>query len=365
MIKNTILIVGGAGYIGSHANKELNKRGYKTVVFDNLSKGHREFVKWGDFFKGDLANKKKLEACFKKYPIKAVMHFGAFAYVGESVDDPAKYYINNVTNTLNLLEVMRKHNVKHFIFSSTAATFGEPLKIPINEKHSQIPINPYGRTKKIIEDILKDYSHAYGLKYIALRYFNAAGCDPDSEIGELHKPETHLIPLILDAAIGRRKDIKIFGTDYKTPDGSCVRDYIHVSDLADAHIKALEYLFKGGKSDSFNLGNGKGFSVKEVIEVAKKITGRKIRIIETKRRAGDPAVLIASSLKAKKLLGWKPQFNRLSAIMETAWNWHNGVRELNSPAVNRKIKVQRSMGKQKIKKPRDNRLTRSRNGHGC
>ena len=322
MTKGNILIVGGAGYIGSHANKALSKKGYKTVVFDNLSRGHKEFVKWGKFFKGDLADKKQLEACFKKYPIKAVMHFSAFAYVGESVEEPAKYYINNVANTLNLLEVMRAHNVKHFIFSSTAATFGEPIKIPINEKHPQMPINPYGRTKKIIEDILKDYSAAYGLKYIALRYFNAAGCDPDGEIGEKHNPETHLIPLILDAAIGKRKNIKIFGTDYKTPDGSCVRDYIHVADLADAHIKALEYLFKGGKSDCFNLGNGKGFSVKEVIEAAREITGKKIRIIETQRRAGDPAVLIASSAKAKKALGWKPQFNRLSSILETAWNWH-------------------------------------------
>ncbi len=322
MNKGVILIVGGAGYIGSHANKALHKKGYKTVVFDNLSTGHKEFVKWGKFFKGDLADKKRLRECFKKYCIKAVMHFSAFAYVGESVKDPAKYYINNVSNTLNLLEIMREHNVKHFIFSSTAATYGEPVKIPINEKHSQNPINPYGRTKKIIEDILKDYSHAYGLKYIALRYFNAAGCDADGEIGELHNPETHLIPLVLDVAIGKRRNIKIFGADYKTPDGSCVRDYIHVADLADAHIKALEYLFKGGKSDCFNLGNGKGFSVKEVIETARKITCKKIPIIETKRRAGDPAVLIASSAKAKKILGWKPQFNRLSFIIETAWNWH-------------------------------------------
>ena len=322
MTKDTILIVGGAGYIGSHANKALYKKGYKTVVFDNLSRGHREFVKWGKFFKGDLADKKLLEACFKKYRIKAVMHFSAFAYVGESVEEPAKYYNNNVVNTLNLLEIMRKHNVKHFIFSSSAATYGEPVKIPITEKHSQNPINPYGRTKKIIEDILNDYSNAYGLKYIALRFFNAAGADFDAEIGELHSPETHLIPCILDAAIGKRKNIKVFGTDYKTSDGSSVRDYIHVSDLADAHIRALEYLFKGGKSDCFNLGNDKGFSVKEVIETARKITGKKIRIIETERRAGDPAVLIASSAKAKKVLGWKPEFNKMEAIIETAWNWH-------------------------------------------
>ena len=325
MNKDVILIVGGAGYIGSHANKALNEKGYKTVVFDNLSKGHRGCVKWGKFFKGDLADKNRLEACFKKYPIKAVMHFSAFAYVGESVEDPAKYYINNVSNTLNLLEVMRKHNVNHFIFSSTCAIYGEPLKIPINEKHSQFPINPYGRTKKMIEDILKDYSNAYGLKYIALRYFNAAGCDSDGEIGELHDPETHLIPLVLDAAIGKRKNIKIFGTDYKTLDGTCVRDYIHVADLADAHIKALEYLFKNGRSDCFNLGNGKGFSVKEVIEMARKITGRKIRVIKTKRRTGDPAVLIGTSAKAKKILDWKPKFNRLFTIIETAWNWPKSV----------------------------------------
>ena len=239
MDKGTVLIVGGAGYVGSHANKALCKGGYKTVVFDNLSRGHKEFVKWGKFFNGDLSDRKRLKACFRKYRIKAVMHFSAFAYVGESVKEPAKYYINNVANTLNLLEIMREHGVKYFIFSSTAATYGEPDKIPINEKHSQNPINPYGRTKKIIEDILKDYSNAYGLKYVALRYFNAAGADSDTEIGELHNPETHLIPLIFDAAMGKRKSIKIFGTNYKTPDGSCIRDYIHVSDLADAHIKAL------------------------------------------------------------------------------------------------------------------------------
>ena len=322
MTKDIILIVGGAGYIGSHSNKALNKKGYKTVVFDNLSKGHRKLVKWGEFFKGDLADKNRLKACFKKYRIKAVMHFGAFAYVGESVEEPAKYYLNNVSNTLNLLETMREHNVKHFIFSSSAATYGEPLKIPIIEKHRQCPINPYGRTKKMVEDIIGDYANAYGLKYAALRYFNVAGADPDTEIGEIHNPETHLIPLVLDAAIGKRKNIKVVGTDYKTPDGSCVRDYIHVSDLADAHIKALEYLFKGGKSDCFNFGNGKGFSVKEVIETVRKVTGKKISVVESERRRGDPAVLIASSAKAKKILGWKPQFNRLSSIIETAWRWH-------------------------------------------
>ena len=254
-----ILIVGGAGYIGAHINKMLNNQGYKTVVFDNLSFGHDDFVKWGIFEPGDLGNIQEIRGLFKKYPIDAVMHFAAFTYVGESVEDPQKYYLNNLRNTLNLFQVMLEEGVTNLIFSSTCATYGTPQEIPITETHPQKPINPYGKGKFMVEQILDDYSRAYNFNYVSLRYFNAAGADPDAEIGELHEPETHLIPLALDAAAGKREDISIFGTDYPTPDGTCIRDYIHVMDLADAHIKALEYLKKGGESDVFNLGNGQGF----------------------------------------------------------------------------------------------------------
>jgi UDP-glucose 4-epimerase len=317
-----ILIVGGAGYIGSHVNKELNKRGYETVIFDNLSYGHEDFVKWGNFERVDLEDVERLRELFCKYPIDAVMHFAAFTYVGESVEDPQKYYLNNLKNTLNLLQVMLEFDVKYFVFSSTCATYGNPLKIPITEDHPQNPINPYGKAKLMVEKVLEDYSLAYGLKYVALRYFNAAGADADGEIGELHDPETHLIPLILDAASGKREDIKIFGTDYDTPDGTCIRDYVHVTDLADAHIKALEYLKNGGESDFFNLGNGNGFSVREVIETARKITGKNIKAVEDRRRPGDPPVLVGSSDKARRILKWEPKYDDLSKIVETAWKWH-------------------------------------------
>ena len=320
-----ILIVGGAGYIGSHLNKEINKKGIETVIFDNLSYGHRDFVKWGTFEKGDLGNIDDIRAVFKKYPIEAVMHFAAFTYVGESVEDPQKYYQNNVKNTLNLLQVMLEENVKYFVFSSTCATYGNPVEIPITENHPQDPINPYGKGKLMVETVLKDYSDAYGLKYASLRYFNAAGADPEGEVGELHDPETHLIPLILDVAAGRREDIKIFGTDYDTPDGTCIRDYIHVTDLAEAHILALEYLQNGGESDFFNLGNGNGFSVKEVIETAEEITGKNIKAVEAERRAGDPPTLVGSSTKAKETLNWNPKYDELSKIIETAWNWHQKI----------------------------------------
>ncbi len=317
-----ILITGGAGYIGSHINKELNKRGYKTLVFDNLIYGHREFVKWGDFIFGDLGNIEHIRLVFKKFPIKAVMHFAAFAYVGESVENPQKYYINNLKNTLNLLQVMLENKVRFFIFSSTCATYGIPEKIPIPEDHPQNPINPYGKSKLMIEHVLEDYSKAYGLKYVSLRYFNAAGADPDCEIGEWHEPETHLIPLVLDVAIGKREFVKVFGTDYPTPDGTCIRDFIHVSDLADAHILALEYLLNGGESQVFNLGNGNGFSVMEVIKKAEEITGKKINYIEWDRRSGDPPILVGSSEKIKNILNWKPKYYDISFIIKTAWEWH-------------------------------------------
>ncbi|MGC9516065.1 MAG: UDP-glucose 4-epimerase GalE [Methanomicrobiales archaeon] len=317
-----ILITGGAGYIGSHLNKLANTCGYETVVLDNLIYGHEEFVKWGKFHNVDLANLEDLRTLFKRYDIDAVMHFAAFTYVGESVSDPQKYYNNNLKNTLNLLQVMLENEVDKLIFSSTCATYGMPVEIPITEDHPQKPISPYGKAKLMVESILKDYSQAYELNYISLRYFNAAGADPESEIGEWHEPETHLIPLVLDAAIGHRDNVKIFGTNYPTPDGTCIRDYIHVMDLADAHLNALKYLNKNEKSDVFNLGNGNGFSVREVIEKSQEVTGKDINIIETERRPGDPPVLIGSSKKAEKMLNWNPQFNDLERIIETAWDWH-------------------------------------------
>jgi UDP-glucose 4-epimerase len=317
-----ILIVGGAGYIGSHINKELNKQGFKTVIFDNLSSGRKELVKWGEFFEGDLSKVEDIRAVFKKYPIEAVFHFAAFKAVGESVTDPQKYYINNVANTLNLFKVMRENKVDKFIFSSSAATFGTPKYIPIDEKHSTNPINPYGETKLIIEHIMRDYSLAYGFKYVSLRYFNACGADLDSEVGEWQGSSSNLIPIVLDVAIGAREEIGIFGTDYPTPDGTCIRDYIHVTDLADAHVLALKYLLDGGKSECFNLGNGKGFSVREVVEMAKKVTGIDFKVTEKDRRAGDPPELIADSKKAKEILKWNPKYADLETIVKSAWNWH-------------------------------------------
>lgn len=320
-----ILIVGGAGYIGSHINKELNKKGYETIVYDNLIYGHRELVKWGKFILGDLENVDQLRLVFSKFDIEAVMHFSAFTSVGESVTDPQRYYQNNMKCALNLLQVMLEFKVKYFIFSSTAAVYGNPVRIPIDEEHPQKPINPYGRSKLMIETVLRDYCDAYGLKYAPLRYFNASGADPDIETGEWHMPETHLIPLVLDAALGRREDIKIFGTDYDTRDGTCIRDYIHVTDLADAHILALEYLMNGGKSQAFNLGNGTGFSVREVIETCKEVTKKNFKVSETDRRPGDPPTLLASADRAKDLLKWKPKYYELPKIVETAWEWHKKI----------------------------------------
>lgn len=320
-----ILVCGGAGYIGSHINKWLHKNGYETIIFDNLSYGHREAVKWGKFVLGDLCNEADIERVFSDYTIDAVFHFAAYAYVGESVVQPEKYYYNNVVNTLNLLKVMRKHDCKKLIFSSTCATYGEPEKVPITEDMPQNPINPYGMTKLAVERILKDYHSAYGLQFTVLRYFNAAGADPDGELGESHNPEPHLIPLILDAASGKRPEIKVFGTDYDTPDGSCIRDYIHVTDLAGAHLLALHYLEKGGESDFFNLGNELGTSVLEVVESVKRVTGRDFRVTLADRRAGDPAKLVGSSDKAQQILGWKPMFGDIDTIVKHAWRWHENA----------------------------------------
>jgi UDP-glucose 4-epimerase len=317
-----ILIIGGAGYIGSHVNKFLNKNGFKTVVFDNLVYGNRDFVKWGEFVLGDLADKDQIRLCFKKYQIDAVMHFSAFAYVGESVVDPARYYLNNVSNTLNLLEVMRESNARYFIFSSTCATYGIPREIPIIEDHPQKPVNPYGRSKLMIEQILEDYDKAYGMRHVNLRYFNAAGADPECEIGERHDPETHLIPLAVYAALGINDDIKIFGTDYPTKDGTCIRDYIHVTDLSDAHVKALKYLMDKDTSNSFNLGNGVGHSVREIINAVKRISKKKFTVTESGKREGDPPVLISNYKKATEVLSWTPQYADIDSIVETAYKWH-------------------------------------------
>lgn len=317
-----VLVCGGAGYIGSHVNKQLYKEGYETIVFDNLIYGHREAVKWGRFVKGDLKNMQELEKAFEENTIDAVFHFAAYAYVGESVQEPEKYYYNNIANTLNLLHVMRRHGCDKIIFSSTCATYGESEKTPITEDMPQNPINPYGFTKLAVEHILKDYHKAYGLEYVVLRYFNAAGADPDGKIGESHDPETHLIPLVLDAAAGKRPDIKIFGNDYPTRDGTCIRDYIHVTDLTQAHLLALQYLENGGKSDCFNLGNEKGTSVLEIVEAVKRVTDRDFPVTLAPRRTGDPGILVGSSEKARTALGWEPQFADIETIVRHAWCWH-------------------------------------------
>ncbi|MCS6989397.1 MAG: UDP-glucose 4-epimerase GalE [Chloroherpetonaceae bacterium] len=317
-----VLVTGGAGYIGSHAVRALKKAGDEVVILDNLVYGHKELAQGEPLVVGDLQDDALLRKIFAEHRFDAVMHFAAYAYVGESVENPAKYYRNNVAATLSLLDAMREAKVNLFVFSSTCATYGEPKEIPIPETHPQQPINPYGASKLMVERILQDYDRAYGLKYVSLRYFNAAGADEAGDIGEDHNPETHLIPLTLDAALGRRSHITIYGTDYDTPDGTCVRDYIHVSDLAQAHVLGLNYLANGGKSDVFNLGNGNGFSVREVIETAKKVTGKNIPVAEGARRAGDPARLIGSAEKAKAILGWKPKFAQLETIVSTAWKWH-------------------------------------------
>ena len=320
-----ILVVGGAGYIGSHLVEELVKAN-EVVVLDNLSTGHEKAIDpRAVFVNGDLGSEDKLEAVFGKYPIKAVMHFAANSLVGESVTDPLKYYENNVTGTLKLLKVMMKHDVNNFIFSSTAATYGIPDVEMINEESATKPINPYGQSKLIVENILADFATAYDLRYVVLRYFNAAGASESGKIGEMHDPETHLIPIILQHLLGQREQISVFGDDYDTPDGTCIRDYIHVTDLANAHIAALESLLNDqNKTAVYNLGNGQGYSVKEVIDTCEKVTGRKANILITERRAGDPARLVASAEKIHKALGWKAERN-LEVIIGSAWKWHRDL----------------------------------------
>lgn len=317
----TILVAGGAGYIGSHTVKYLLKNNYNVVVVDNLVYGHREAVLTENFEKVDLKDKEALDKVFKKYSIDAVIHFAAYTYVGESVTSPQKYYWNNVVNTLNLLDVMIENNVKNIVFSSTCATYGEPKYTPIDEKHSQMPINPYGKTKFMMEQIMSDYDRAYDLKYAALRYFNAAGCDAEGQLGESHDPETHLIPLVLKAIKGERDNITVFGTDYETPDGTCVRDYIHVEDLADAHMKAVEKIFETNQSYCINLGTGIGTSVKEIIDAAEEVTGKKVPVVYGQRREGDPAKLYAANQKSKEVLGWDPKYTEIKDIIKTAWIW--------------------------------------------
>jgi UDP-glucose 4-epimerase len=318
-----VLVCGGAGYIGSHTVYELIERGHSVVVVDSLIKGHKAAIhNEAKFYLGDICDEEFMDRVFRENQIDAVIDFAAFSLVGESVNEPFKYYENNVYGTLKLLEAMERADVKKIVFSSTAATYGEPENDIIVESDNTNPTNPYGETKLTVEKMLKWADNAYGIKFVALRYFNAAGAHISGKIGEDHNPETHLIPIILQTALGQREKMFIFGDDYDTPDGTCVRDYIHVTDLADAHIKALEKLFRTNESGIYNLGNGKGFSVKEVIEKAKKITGKDFKVEIEARRSGDPSTLIASSEKAIKELGWQPKFNTLDKIIETAWNWH-------------------------------------------
>ena len=323
--KPTILVTGGAGYIGSHASLALKNAGYEVVVLDNLAYGHREIIE--DVVKvelvvGDTSDRKLLDDLFSIRNIDAVMHFAAFIAVGESVKEPGNYYKNNVASTLNLLEAMLAAEVNKFVFSSTCAVYGMPKEIPMTENHPHNPLSPYAASKDMVERILADFDTAHQLKSVAFRYFNASGADPSGLLGEDHDPETHLIPLALLTALGKRKQLYIFGTDYDTPDGTAVRDYIHVNDLAAAHVLGLEYLLKGGDSQVFNLGNGNGFSVREVIETARKVTGAEIPAIESDRRAGDAPILVGSSDKVRNMLGWNPQYADLTKIISHAWQWH-------------------------------------------
>jgi len=315
-----ILVIGGAGYIGSHMVKRLGQLGCQVTTLDDLSSGHRDAVLNGEFVLGSIADEALLNRLLRR-GFDAVMHFASFIQVAESVQQPAKYYHNNVVNTLKLLDAMRVHGVQRFIFSSTAATFGEPEYTPIDERHPQKPINPYGRSKRMIEEVLADYDTAYAMKSVCLRYFNAAGADPEGKLGERHEPETHLIPLVLQAASGRRPHISLFGRDYDTPDGTCIRDYVHIADLCEAHWLALQSLMNGAGSQAYNLGNGNGFSVQEVIDTAEQVTGRKIPVVNATRREGDPARLVADSTLARKQLGWMPQYGQLRTIIEHAWKW--------------------------------------------
>jgi len=321
----TILVTGGAGYIGSHTVLALQNQGYQIIILDNLIYGHRELIESLPQVKliiGDINDAELLNNIFSSHKIAAIIHFAAYAYVGESIQNPRKYYRNNVVGSLTLLEAMVDHGINKIVFSSTCATYGIPDTIPILETQLQRPINPYGASKLAVERVLLDFSQAYDLKSVIFRYFNAAGADPQARLGEDHDPETHLIPLILYTALGRQSHINIYGTNYPTPDGTCIRDYIHVSDLANAHVLGLEYLLNGGQTDIFNLGNGNGFSVKEIIDTARLVTGYPIPVIEGDRRPGDPPVLVGSNAKAQQILGWRPKYPLAKDILSHAWAWH-------------------------------------------
>jgi len=315
-------VTGGAGYIGSHTAKVLASAGFEPIVLDNLSTGHRWAVKWGPLVEGDLGDSALLREVIKTHRIQAVVHFAGFAYVGESIQRPRQYFRNNVTYTLRLLDAMTDTWVKHIVFSSSCATYGIPTRVPIREEHFQTPINPYGESKRMVERILTWYGEAYGVRWTALRYFNAAGADPEGELGEDHSPETHLIPLAIQAALGEKPNLEIFGTDYATPDGTAVRDYTHVMDLAEAHVAALRHMLKSHENAAINLGTGSGHSVRQVIAAVERVSGRRVSVHEAPRRAGDPPELVADPAKASELLGWRPRHSCLENIIQTAWNWH-------------------------------------------
>lgn len=326
----SILVTGGAGYIGSHVCKTLSKKGFLPIAYDNLSTGHAYAVKWGPLIEGELTDQSKLDHVFHEYQPKAVMHFAANAIVVESMMNPAKYYHNNLFSTISLLEAMQRANIDLLVFSSSCSTYGHPHYIPITEEHPQSPINPYGRTKLMIEQMLSDFETAYQIRSVKLRYFNVAGADLEMQIGEDHSPETHLIPSIIQGALGLREELVVYGTDFSTTDGSAVRDYIHVQDIADAHVLALKYLLENKRSVSFNLGTGKGFSALEIINAVQKYSGKSIPVRLEQRRAGEPAVLVASSDKAKEILGWSPQYSDLEILIDSAWKWHQLLYE-NAP----------------------------------
>jgi UDP-glucose-4-epimerase GalE len=327
-----ILVAGGAGYIGSHTAKALARAGHVPVVLDDLSTGNEWAVRWGSLVRGNIGDRDLVTRILRSEKIDAVMHFAASAYVGESMIQPAKYFQNNVVNTLVLLDAMREAGVKDVVFSSTCATFGNPIYLPIDEAHPQTPVNPYGESKVFIEKVLRWYGEAYGLRWIVLRYFNAAGADTEGEIGEAHDPEPHIVPLVLQAARGDRPHVTIFGTDYGTPDGTAVRDYIHVEDLAQAHILAIRHLAEGGQSDAFNLGTGQGHSVRELVTAVEKCSGRRVPVVEQSRRPGDPERLVASAERAGRILGWKP-VHGLDSIVATAWEWENRRSNVTSPVL--------------------------------
>jgi UDP-arabinose 4-epimerase len=323
-----ILVTGGAGYIGSHTSKVLAATGHTPVVVDNLANGHEWAVKWGPFERGDLSDRRWLADVFRRHRIDAVVHFAASAYVGESMTHPRRYFHNNTVNSLQLLDAMLDAGVKDIVFSSTCATYGIPQRLPLDETHPQAPVNPYGESKLCVERILHWYGQAYGLRWTALRYFNAAGADPDGEIGEVHDPETHLIPLVIGAALGTGPPVNVFGTDYPTTDGTAIRDYIHVMDLADAHVRALDYLGNGGESTALNLGTGEGHSVRAVIEAVEKVGGRPVPSLDSPRRPGDPLSLVADAARARTVLKWTPRYPNLQTIVEHAWRWHSSGRRL-------------------------------------